>query len=260
MSDISAESVAEKCMLYCLTFGIPDSVLTDRGTNFTSQVIDSLWEMLDVHTLRTTAYHPQTDGITERFNRTVKEMLAQFVNQHKQDDWNYKLEKLTFAYNTSVHATTKFSPFELIFGRIPKLPIDLVHDQTDSTELKAKIDIEWTHSEFVEKQKEAMKSMFHLATHNRNNDISRMKTLHERNIRGTNFKNNDRVWMLDSITKKGVNPKLKAKWKGPYTVVSVLNEVDAALKADGRSKKSVICHFSKLKRCFGKPANDQDDT
>ena len=154
-------------MDFCLTFGIPEAVLTDRGTNFTSQVIESLWERLDVHTLRTTAYHPQADGITERFNRTIKTMLAQFVAQEKQDDWDLKLNNLTLAYNTAVHATTKLSPFELMFGRVPKLPIDLVYDQTDSEELKAKFDVEWIPSEFVENLRKSMKSMFDFAASNR---------------------------------------------------------------------------------------------
>ena len=77
-------------------------------------------------------------------------MLAQFVDQQKQNDWDTKQDKLTFAYKTAVHATTKLSPFELMFGRVPKLPIDLVYDQTNSDELKAKIDVEWIASEFAE--------------------------------------------------------------------------------------------------------------
>ena len=59
-------------------------------------------------------------------------MLTQFVNEQKQNDWDTKLEKLSFAYNTAVHAVTKFSPFELMFGQIPQLPIDQVYDQTNS--------------------------------------------------------------------------------------------------------------------------------
>ena len=66
-----------------MIFGIPEKILSDQFTNFTSQVVDSLWELFDVHTLRTTAYHPQADGITERFNRTIKDMLTQFVEQEK---------------------------------------------------------------------------------------------------------------------------------------------------------------------------------
>ena len=121
---MTTEEVAEDAIKYCLIFEIPEAVLTDRGTNFTSQLIESLWKKFDVNTLRTTAYHPQADGITERFNRTFKIKLAQFVDQHKQDDWDLKLDKLCFACNTAVHETTKFSPFEL-FGRIPKFRFGL---------------------------------------------------------------------------------------------------------------------------------------
>ena len=60
----------------------------------------------------------------------------------KQDDWDTKLDKLSYAYNTAVHSVKKISPFELTFGRIPKLPIDLVYDQPNSEELMAKIDLE----------------------------------------------------------------------------------------------------------------------
>ena len=86
MKTQAALEVAEKCLAYCLTFGIPESVLTDQGSNFTSQVVESLWERLDVNTLRTTAYHPKTDGITERFNRTIKTILTQFEHEHNQSD------------------------------------------------------------------------------------------------------------------------------------------------------------------------------
>ena len=77
MKTQTALEVAERRLEYCLTFGITEAALTDQGSNFTSQVIESLWERLDVHTLSTTAYHPQRDGITERFNRTIKTMLTQ---------------------------------------------------------------------------------------------------------------------------------------------------------------------------------------
>ena len=105
-----------------------------------------------MHTLRTTAYHPQADGITERFNRTIKTM-QKFVDQQKQNDWDLKLNKLTFAYNSAVHATTKLSPFELMLGRVPKLQIDMVYDQTDLDELEAKIDVKLIASEFAENLK-----------------------------------------------------------------------------------------------------------
>ena len=67
-----AKEVAKKCTKYWRKFGIPEVILTNQGTNVTNQGVESLWEPLDVHTLRTTVDHPQEDGITEQFNRTIK--------------------------------------------------------------------------------------------------------------------------------------------------------------------------------------------
>ena len=147
---------------------------------------------------------------------------------------------------------TKFSPFELMFGRIPKLPIDLVYDQTNSDELRAKIEVEWIASDFVDQQKNEMKAMFDIAAANRDEASLRASTLYDRTVRGANFKVGDKVWVLDQSTKVGSNPKLRPRWKGPYLVTDMFNEVNAVLKADGRSRKTKIVHLCKLKRCFGK--------
>ena len=103
---------------------------------------------------KTTQLHksnqPSSSNLTtksERFKRTIKTMLSQFVNDQKQIDWDTIFDKLTFAYNTLVHAMTKFSPFELTFGRITKFLIDLVYDQTNSEEFSAKIDVDLIVSE-----------------------------------------------------------------------------------------------------------------
>ena len=112
-------------MLIVCRHGVPEAALSDRGPNFQSEVIDQLLEMLDIHRLRTSAYHPQCDGETERFNRTIEQMLACYVAE-EQAEWDVYLPKMAFAYNTSVHATTGLTPFEVVYGRKPKLPIDLM--------------------------------------------------------------------------------------------------------------------------------------
>ena len=228
-----------------------EAVLTHQESNFTSLVIESLWDCLDVHTLRTTAYHPQTDGITERFNRTIKTMLTQFVHYQKQDDWDTKLAKLSFAYNTAVHAVTKFSPFELMFGRIPKLPINLVYNQTDSVELRAKIDVEWIASDFVDQQKEEMKAIFDFAAANRDAVALKASTMYDRTVREANFKVGDKVWVLDQGSKAGTNPKLRPRWKGPYLLTDLLNEVNAILKAE-TCKKDIDCTSLLVEEMFRK--------
>ena len=84
-----------------------------------------LYELLDVHSLRTTAYHPECDGQTERFNRTLERMIACFVDDN-QKNWDDLLSGLAFAYRTTVHSTTGCTPFECIYGRLHKLPVDII--------------------------------------------------------------------------------------------------------------------------------------
>ena len=198
-----------------MSFGIPEAILTDQDTNFTSQVVESLWDLLDVHTLRNTAYHHQADGIRELYHRTIKALLTQFVEQEKQNDWDFKLEKLSFAYNTAVHAKTKCSPFELMFGRMPKLPIDLATDQTNAEDIRAKYEVEWIASEFVDQQRKDMRAVFDFAAANRDAAALKARALYDRTIRGIDFKIGDSVWLLDQGPKVGGNPKLRPLWKGP---------------------------------------------
>jgi len=120
-----ATEVAKRLMKVVCRFGIPDQILTDQGTNFQAELLEEIWNLLDVHKTRTTPYHPQCDGQSERFMRTIKEMITSYVSEN-QRDWDAKLEILTFAYNTATHEGTKHSPYYLMFGQKPKVPLDLI--------------------------------------------------------------------------------------------------------------------------------------
>ena len=81
-------------------------------------------QICNIEKSRTTAYHPQCDGLVERFNRTLKHMLATSLKDHPFD-WEDRLRKVCMAYNTSVHASTGYTPFYLMFGMEARLPIDI---------------------------------------------------------------------------------------------------------------------------------------
>jgi hypothetical protein len=108
---------ASKCLLkFIFKHGIPGQIISDQGK---SKVIKEICDVLDIRQTRSNAYHPQTDGQSERMIRTTKPM-ASFVKNHKKRDWNKWLDAMAFAYNTAVYSTTQHTPFYLIYGSRPK--------------------------------------------------------------------------------------------------------------------------------------------
>ena len=101
--------------------GCPNFILSDRGTHFNNLLIEGLMQKFQIKHLLTTPYHPQTNGLVERFNRTLCESLAKLANGNTE--WDRLIPSILFSYRSSKHATTKFTPFLLTYGREPKLPI-----------------------------------------------------------------------------------------------------------------------------------------
>jgi hypothetical protein len=115
--DQKASSVArafvENCILH---FGVPRILLTDQGSNFESLLMKEVCLILGIKKVRTSAFHPRTDGQTERANRTIKQWIAS-----SGGPWDEELPFIVFAINCTQSSATKFSPFQLVFGRHPPL-------------------------------------------------------------------------------------------------------------------------------------------
>jgi hypothetical protein len=113
---------------FILKYGIPTTIHSDQGANFESEIIKELCNLTGMKKSRTTPYHPMGNSVPERFNRTLLNMLGTLEPDQKQD-WKKYITSLVYAYNCTKHETTKVSPFELMFGRKPKLPIDSLFEQ-----------------------------------------------------------------------------------------------------------------------------------
>ena len=103
--------------------GAPERLLSDRGSNFLSDLMTEVCRLMDITKVNTTGYHPQTDGLVERFHRTLLAMLSKYVDKHGRD-WDNYLPYLQYAYRVSAQESTKESPFFLLYGRDPRQPID----------------------------------------------------------------------------------------------------------------------------------------
>jgi len=211
--------------------GVLESLLSDQGRNFESNLFKEFLELLDVHKLRTTPYHPQCDGQTERFNKTLISMLRTFVNEN-QDDWDLLLNKLAFAYRTAVHRATGYTPFEMVYGRQPKLPIDLFYENCSDP-----LELDW--AEYVKQMKDRLKQIFETVRKDTEIKVDKTKILYDRNVRGADFSLKDKVWLINSERKKGKNPKLAKLWKGPFEIIEILGPVNYKIKAINGKKRIV---------------------
>ena len=124
--DQTAKKVAKKLWdgFFCV-YGFPQRLHSDQGANFESELIAELLELAGVNKSRTSPYHPMGNGGTERFNRTLGNMLRSLPPESKHR-WPQMVQTMTFVYNCTAHETTGFAPFYLMFGRVPRLPVDLM--------------------------------------------------------------------------------------------------------------------------------------
>ncbi len=141
LRNISTKSVAEALFSMISRVGIPKEILTDQGTAFMSRTIHELYELLGIKSVRTSVYHPQMDGLVERFNRTLKTMIRKFVHEDAKN-WDKWLEPLLFAVQEVPQASTGFSPFELLYGRQPRGVLDVLRETWEEGPSESKNEIQ----------------------------------------------------------------------------------------------------------------------
>jgi len=108
---------------YICRYGVPKAILSDQGTSFKNQLMNSLSALIGFNHILCTPYHPQSNGQTERFNSTFVTQIAKLTDR-ESNNWDEYLSPIIFAYNTGIHSTTNISPFELTFDRPANLPTD----------------------------------------------------------------------------------------------------------------------------------------
>ncbi len=123
LPDQKAETIARMLVEYVVCrYGAPHELLSDRGANFLSELVAEVYKLFDVQKLNTSGYHLHTNGLCERFNSTLIQMLAKTVERFGHD-WDRHLSYVLYAYRVSVQESTRESPFFLLYGRDPTFPV-----------------------------------------------------------------------------------------------------------------------------------------
>ena len=243
METITAEETAKLLLEYICRHSVPDSILSDQGSNYMSTLIQELYGLLDIHGLRTTAFRPQVDGETERINRALGQMLRCFVND-AGDDWSKYLNLLQLGYNTAQHSTHKYTPFQLIYGRVPKLPIDLIFPNE-------KLDLYLGIDSYATTVQNNLLKAYEAVAKNTFANINKHKIRHDRKVRASkDYKVGDYVWLYNESKRKGKSKKFQTRWgENPYKIVAVIDENNYKIKCLSGKKASIV-NKERLKKCY----------
>ncbi|CAM4532741.1 unnamed protein product [Lepidochelys kempii] len=243
LASIEADPVADALLTIFSRVGFPKEVLTDQGSNFMSALLRCLWEKCGVRHDWASAYHPQSNGLVERFNGTLKMMLKTFMDQHPQD-WDKYLPHLLFAYREVPQESTGFSPFELLYGRRVRGPLDLMRDEWEGKATPNGESVVENVLIFRERRAELMG----LARENLARAQRKQMVWYDRTARTRAYTTGDPVMVLIPVRKN----KLQAAWEGPFKVVKQLNEVNYVVELSNRAHHRRGYHVNMMKPYYAR--------
>ena len=246
LPDQTAETVANRLFEdFVCRFGVPLELHSDQGRNFEANVFQELCRLLGIEKTRTTAYNPKSDGMIERFNRTIANAVSLMLEPVKrQRDWDRYLPHVGLAYRSCVHETTGESPNMMMLGRETKLPVDLMVEGPPGEE-----DCD---TDYAEEMRERIRLIHQRAREVISKNMRKQKKHYDRRAEGGTFKVGEFVWLLQKARKPGLTKKLALPWEGPYLVVKVLTDVVLRIQKSPRSKP-VVVHRDRLKPYQGTP-------
>ena len=239
MIDQKAETIAQIFVeKIVFRYGVPRKLLTDQGTNFLSDLLNSISKIFEITRIHTSPYHPQTDGLVERFNRTLAGMLSTYTNKD-QDDWDVHIPYCLFAYRNAPHATTGETPFYLMYLRHSGMPEDIKWIAPQAQYLDV--------PDYKITMMERMKTAWDKAGLTMKYQQETMKEEYDRKTKDHKFEIGDRVLIHHPFTEKGLSHKLKRPYKGPYRVLQVTSTNLKLRSEQNKKAEAIIVHVNRCK-------------
>ena len=210
LKHIDTESVAQALIGIFSRVGIPKEILSDCGTQLTSEMMKEVSHLLSVKQLTTTPYHPICNGLVEKFNGTLKNMLCK-LSEEKPKDWDRFVAPLLFAYREVPQSTLGFSPFELLYGRSVRGLIAILNELWTGEKVSSYVKLTY---QYITDLKDRLVQTTELVQANLLKKGHEYKHYYDRKLRRRTFKPGDKVLLLLPTSQN----KLLMQWKDPFTV------------------------------------------
>jgi hypothetical protein len=246
LKDKSAESVVEPLVsqLFC-AWGLPDQLVSDRGSEFMNELMDKVNHMLNVNRISSTSYNPRAQGLVEGHNRTLKDQLYHYTGVI-QDDWDIFLPTVQLMYNTTVNSSTGLTPYYLMFGREARMPSASQLSQPPTSKRRkksrSKLNLEWADSLV-----EALRVAWDIVATQAGNNSHRFNTPVTRPAEFKPYSSGDKFFRAkravyefksaDEEAKYKITAKLMARYEGPYTVIRRISPILYDVNIDGKSAR-----------------------
>ena len=235
---------------FFLVFGFPRQLMSDQVSEFTGQVISELCDLLGVTKIRTLPYHPQTNGTLERVHQTLRRMIAK-MDPKKRAIWPSHLGPILITYNATRSLITGYSPYFLMFGHRPRLPVDLLFPTMRQDENT------WTTDEYVTSLYDKLKLALALARDTAILEAQRQKRHYDRKAGAVELHPGDKVLVKLDVF-RGQWRKFKNWWGDAlYTVMKrVVDGIPAYEVENDANKKRQVLHRAWLLLWLAEPEGE----
>lgn len=209
-----------------LTHGCPNIILSDNGKEFKNELVEKLCKITEINKKYSSPYRPQTNGLVERTNKTLIAILSK-ITYKMPERWDEMLKIVAFNYNIRYQESLKHSPFEILFGRKPKLPSVLKEPNLNKSELTI---------ERIKKISQLQENLLQLRNEEKRKNTKELKEKEKLKIGD--------VVLMKNQNKRG---KMDHKWEGPY-IVKDTNNVGSYIITDSANKLDLVVHRNNLKK------------
>ena len=228
LKNIDTETVAEALVDIFSRLGVPEEILSDLRTQFMSECMKEVTRLLSIKQLTTTPYHPMCNGLTEKFNGTMKSMLKRLCSEQPRQ-WHRYINPLLFAYREVPQESTGFSPFELLYGRAVRGPMLILKElwtkEVEEPEVK-------NSYQYVFDLREKLEDTLKLAHTELQKAQLKGKHYYDRKTKVKKFAPGDKVLVLLPTDRN----KLLMQWKGPFEVIAVMGLNDYRVRVKGKER------------------------